>query len=331
MRKIIVINLLMVILALIVPTLTYSQEVKIDPNFIAQKEFLFLSNSVKSDTINPSTSLRSVTNNIYELMIWKVLPNTNKDSINSTDIKGKDFDRTHNSQRTEINIKFDTKSVVEASITRKSMHRKFNADYQISLPIKTFQFTISDTILHPFEKIKGSFKAHLPIEFGWMHNDTIIEVNFQTKIYVNKYKKKVFDIPQKNSLKIVSNLKSDTTLYRMPAKVYLDTLLNKCLLQVGNNDGLGGKFISLFFYKKPFIVSKIIFDDYSDIDKIQHLESTRYKIEFNKNPFDITNKNALIGNFIISTDKLPQRYGDAVVEGNTFKCDTLIYKTLEDF
>lgn len=325
MKKILVTKLILLLIGL---STLKGQSIIIKPEIKQNKHHLILSNGIEKDTLYSITSIEKK-NDIYEFSLWKKIPLSPGDILNLDKYRGVWLEEMPNSQSITITVKFNKDSVISSSVLKKSMDRRFNADYQINLPIKNYQLMLADSSLSFKKKIYGNFKAFLPIEFGWMPNDTILEINFGDILYCKRYKTKKYKAPLINEFKVVSNFERDTSLNMEQASLFIDTLKNKCLLEIGSSDGLGGEFTSILFYKKPFILSKIFYDRYSDIEEPEHFEFCKYQIELNDNPFKITPGNLFKGNILVASDKLPRKYGDKLIKGVTFKCDTVIYKTLE--
>jgi hypothetical protein len=330
MKKILAIKFLFLFCFTVISALVSAQKIYFNKNLQVNTTRLIISNSIKQDTLLPLSGLFKA-NNKYKLKISKQIPLYSKDSVHLDKFRGVYFENMPNSQKVDLTIDFYSDSIISAQIVRKSMDRRFNADYQIKLPIKNFKLTLSDSI-HSSEKFTyGNFKASLPIEFGWFSNDTIINIDFRSKLFTSQVSSKKQEIPLKNRLSIDSLLVNDSLLTKEYSILYIDSLKNKCVMEIGSCDGLSGELISIFFYKKPFMVSKIKFNSYSDISENEHFEFSRYNIQLNCNPFETKKEQYIIGNATIATDQLPQKYGDKIVKNITFFCRDIIYKDLKEF
>lgn len=286
-------------------TSTYSQKL----------DTIEVSNSKENDKFEISV-LSYFEENILCLKIEKTLPIAN--SGNKSDFRSEYMYQIPNSQKAIIKLFFVDSKIKRGVFEKKAMRRIFNKGFQKRGDILKENITI-DKLNIESDKLEGTLKIQLPFSFGWLDSDSIVKVNFKTKIY-DLPTKQAINPDDNQSYSIKSNLikESDKVLFDN-CTLTTDSLKSIFNLKIGDSDDMSGSIINLEISKELGEIIKITSYDYSDIEGEKSYSYPYFKLEFNRNPFKKSEK-PLIGKYSIATDSLPNKYGDKEIRSGFFKC-----------
>ncbi|RXQ93942.1 hypothetical protein EO244_10215 [Ancylomarina salipaludis] len=273
-----------------------------------------VSNSKEKDKLEISVLSYFETNTLC-LKIEKTLPIAKFE--NKSDFKSEYIYQIPNSQKAIIHLFFIDSKFVRGTFEKKAMRRIFNNGFQKKGTIEKKNITI-DKLNIEGDNIEGVLKIQLPFAFGWLDSDTLVKVNFKTRI-LHKPVKQILNPGFVQSYSIKPNLIDNIDeVYYEPCSINKDTLNVELNLKIGSAGGMGGSLVYIKISEESEKI-EITSYDYSDIEDDESYHYPYYKLEFNHDPFKESDI-PLIGKYLIATDSLPNKYGDQVVRSGFFKC-----------
>jgi hypothetical protein len=231
-------------------------------------------------------------------------------------------------QKAILKIYFLDGKFLKGDFERKAMKKIFNGSFQKRGSLEAKDISI-DKFLVEKDKVEGIFKIKLPFSFGWLDSDTLVKVDFKTII---------FDTPSEKALNpgLVQSYSIKPNLIDGLAKVYYesctvekDTLNSILNFTIGISNDMVSSLVYINIPNERKKTVKITSSDYSDIEDEKSYHYPYYKLEFNHDPFKESDM-PLIGKYSIATDSLPEKYGDKEIRSRYFKCDSVIFKSIED-
>ncbi|MGQ1911233.1 hypothetical protein ACT3CE_15785 [Marinifilum sp. RC60d5] len=284
--------------------------------FSQKYDSIEVSNSKESDEIN-ITSVGFRTGNLLCVEIVKTLPLPKFG--NKEDYRWEYIYQQPNSQKAILKMYFLDGKFLKGDIERKAMKKIFNGSFQkrgrlVEKDVSTEKFLVEEN------KVEGIFKIKLPFSFGWLNSDTLVKVDFKTRI---------FDTPSEQVLNpgLVQSYSIKPNLIDGLAKVYYESCtvekdtLNPILnFTIGVSNDMVSSLVYIKLPNERTRTVKITSCDYSDIEEEKTYYYPYYKLEFNRNPF-IESDIPLIGRYLIATDSLPGKYGDPEIRSGYFKCE----------
>jgi hypothetical protein len=293
--------------------------------FAQKYDSIEVSNSKESDEIN-ITSVGFRTGNLLCVEIVKTLPLPKFGK--KADFRWEYIYQQPNSQKAILKIYFLDGKFLKGDFERKAMKKIFNGSFQKRGRLEEKDISIEKFLVEK-NKLEGVFKIKLPFSFGWLDSDTLVKVDFKTRI---------FDRPMERTENpgLIQSYSIKPNLIDGLAKVYYrfctvdkDTLNSILNFNIGFSDGLASSFVYIKIPNERKGIVKITSSDSSDIEEEKSYHYPYYKLEFNRNPFKESDT-PLIGKYTIATDSLPEKYGDKEIRSRYFKCDSVIFKSIED-
>lgn len=150
---------------------------------------LGISNFKESDSIIAlCTCKKNVKNNVMKIQLKTGIPNKsvldtlkkeNRKGNKVLEIGGYDINQKINGQFKFLTIIVKDSIVKSINLYSKSTQKEYNGTDFDSLNINKYQIKISKMDYSIASDIYGSFTLHLPREFGYFENDTILNGNFE--------------------------------------------------------------------------------------------------------------------------------------------------------
>lgn len=224
-----------------------------------------------------------------------------------------------NTTKSILKLYFVDGKFQEGLFEKKSMQRSFNGGFQLSKKIEKKDIQVKKFIVEK-NNIEGVFKINLPLSFGWLASDSIVNLNVKSKIYDLPTKRKI-NPESVQAISIQPDLFTNANNDHFElCNIKRDSVKSEYHLQIGTHDDLAGSLIYITLMNKQRKVKEISSIDYSDIEDEKTYDYPYYELIFNRDPF-VESDSTLMGKYLIATDSLPQKYGDIEVRSGYFKCD----------
>ncbi|MDQ2179848.1 hypothetical protein [Marinifilum sp. D714] len=224
-----------------------------------------------------------------------------------------------NTTKSILKLYFVDGKFQEGLFEKKSMQRSFNGAYQLRKNIETKDIQVKMFVVEK-NSVEGVIKINLPLSFGWLASDSIVNLNVKSKIYDLPTKRKI-NPGSVQAISIQPDLFTNANNDHFElCNIKRDSVKSEYYLQIGTHDDLAGRLIYITLMNKHRKVKKISSIDYSDIEDEKTYNYPYYELIFNRDPF-VESDSTLMGKYLIATDSLPQKYGDIEVQSGYFKCD----------